>query len=41
MRILLWSQYFPPEAGSAPIKIAELADYLTAQRHGVFYNEET
>jgi colanic acid biosynthesis glycosyl transferase WcaI len=35
MHFLLLSQYFPPETGSAPIKMAELADYLIAQGHEV------
>jgi len=35
MRILLLSQYFPPETGSAAAKIAELAHYLTGQGHEV------
>lgn len=35
MRILLLSQYFPPETGSAAAKIAEMAHYLTGQGHEV------
>jgi colanic acid biosynthesis glycosyl transferase WcaI len=35
MNILLLSQYFPPEAGSAAAKMAEIAHYLTEQGHQV------
>ena len=35
MNILLLSQYFPPEAGSAAAKIAEMAHYLTGRGHRV------
>ncbi len=35
MRILLLSQYFPPETGSAAAKMAELADYLANRGHAV------
>lgn len=35
MHILLLSQYFPPEAGSAAAKIAEMAHYLTGRGHRV------
>ena len=35
MRILLLTQYFPPEAGSAAAKMAEMAHYLTAGGHQV------
>lgn len=35
MHILLLSQYFPPEAGSAAAKIAEMAHYLIGRGHQV------
>lgn len=35
MNILLLSQYFPPEAGSAAAKIAEMAHYLNSRGHQV------
>jgi glycosyltransferase involved in cell wall biosynthesis len=35
MNILLLSQYFPPEAGSAAAKIAEMAHYLISRGHQV------
>jgi len=35
MRILLLSQYFPPESGSAAAKMAEMADYLSGRGHQV------
>lgn len=35
MHILLLSQYFPPESGSAAAKIAEMAHYLTERGHQV------
>lgn len=35
MRILLLSQYFPPEAGSAAAKMAEMAHYLMGRGHQV------
>lgn len=35
MRILLLSQYFPPETGSAAAKIAEMAHYLSGRGHEV------
>jgi colanic acid biosynthesis glycosyl transferase WcaI len=35
MHILLLSQYFPPETGSAASKMAEMAYYLTDQGHRV------
>jgi colanic acid biosynthesis glycosyl transferase WcaI len=35
MRVLLLTQYFPPEAGSAAAKMAEMAHYLTARGHQV------
>jgi colanic acid biosynthesis glycosyl transferase WcaI len=35
MHILLLSQYFPPEAGSAAAKMAEMADYLQHRGHQV------
>lgn len=35
MHILLLSQYFPPEAGSAAAKIAEMAHYLVGRGHQV------
>jgi colanic acid biosynthesis glycosyl transferase WcaI len=35
MRILLLSQYFPPEAGSAAAKMAEMAEYLQHRGHQV------
>jgi colanic acid biosynthesis glycosyl transferase WcaI len=35
LHILLLSQYFPPEAGSAAAKIAEMAHYLSGRGHQV------
>jgi colanic acid biosynthesis glycosyl transferase WcaI len=35
LRILLLSQYFPPETGSAAAKIAEMAHYLVGRGHQV------
>lgn len=35
MRILLLSQYFPPEVGSAAAKMAEMAEYLQNRGHRV------
>lgn len=35
MHFLLLSQYYPPETGSAPIKMAELAHYLIERGHQV------
>jgi colanic acid biosynthesis glycosyl transferase WcaI len=35
MRILLLTQYFPPEAGSAAAKMAEMAEYLQNRGHQV------
>jgi glycosyltransferase involved in cell wall biosynthesis len=35
MRILLLSQYFPPEVGSAAAKMAEMAEYLQHRGHQV------
>jgi colanic acid biosynthesis glycosyl transferase WcaI len=35
MRILLLSQYFPPEVGSAAAKMAEMAEYLHHRGHQV------
>lgn len=35
MHILILSQYFPPETGSAAAKVAELAHFLTEDKHSV------
>ena len=35
MRILLLSQYFPPEIGSAAAKMAEMADFMQRRGHQV------
>jgi hypothetical protein len=35
MRILLLSQYFPPEVGSAAAKMAEMAAFLKGRGHQV------
>jgi colanic acid biosynthesis glycosyl transferase WcaI len=35
MHIMLLSQYFPPETGSASLKMAEMAHYLTGRGHQV------
>ena len=35
MKFLLLTQYYPPESGSASIKMSELAEYLSSEGHDV------